>query len=232
MSPLCHVSSFLKDVLLFSCVASSGLVSSCLLPLLSYLFLSWLCSWFLLSTLGSLFSNLWRAPKALLGASWGLWGASWGPLEAPGPFLAASGPLLGASWAALGVSWASLGPPLGPSWPLLGCPYGLLGLSWGALERSGRLQNWFRLKTRKSSTVQHFSWFFEPPGPLLEPPGGLLVALEAAQWLRQWPWSPEWLRQWPLRGPSGSGRGSWAESQVGPESRNAEGSETRAVFIV
>ena len=130
------------------------------------------------------------------------------PFGAPWPLLAASGPLLGGSWAAPGASWASLGPPLGPSWPLLGFAEGLLGLPWRALERSWRLVWRVRPKTRKSSTVQRFSWFFGPQGALLGPPGSLWAPLGAAQWPRKWPCRPEWLRKWPLERPSGAGSGS------------------------
>ena len=155
-------------------------------------------------------------------------GPSEGSWAAPGRFWAAPGRLLGRSWRLLGLPGAALGP----SWSLLGSTYGLLGLSWGALERSGRLQSWLRLKTRKSSTVQHFSWFFEPPGLLLGPP-------EGSWWLMERPSGSE---SGP-GGPSGSQGGPW-EARVAPEvapghgpkgprsRRNHEASETRAVFLL
>ena len=195
-------------------LSSSSVVSSCRVP----------CC--------LVFSSL--GPSVLsLGASWKplrrLWGDLLGLREPSGGLLrpivalltglGASriirAPVPGRPWALLGGPWAALGS----SWLLLGLPWAALGRSWAAPEAllappgrllgpSGRLESRVLPKSRISSTVQRFSWFFGGPGGLLAPPGALLEP----SWR---PLGPSWrllgrpscswvALGWLLAGPSGS----------------------------
>ena len=125
--------------------------------------------------------------KDLLTSDFGPPGASWGvfldllaALGAPGRIWAARGPFWGALGAPFGVllaplelPQAALGRLRGPLGVLLGPSWRLLGRSGRLLGRSGRPQSCVLPKSRKSSTVQRFCWFLQPPGASPRPPDQL-----------------------------------------------------------
>ena len=191
----------------------SSLDLACLVFVFGGLFLS--CPVF--SSLGP--SALWGVLESLLGTSggtsWGLWEPSGGLLRPWTHSWAAPGPPLGPP----GGPWAPIWAALGSSWLLLGLAWAALGRSWGVPEAllappgrllgpSGRLESRVLPKSRISSTVQRFSWFFGGQGGLLAPPGALLEP----SWR---PLGPSWrllgrpscswvALGWLLAGPSGS----------------------------
>ena len=194
-------------------LSSSSVVFSCRVP--SCLVFSSLSPSVLWGLLGTLFG-------ASGGTSWGLRepsGSLFRPILAPWTGLGASRviprPVPGRPRALLGGPWAALGS----SWLLLGLPWAALGRSWAAPEAllappgrllgpSGRLESRVLPKSRISSTVQRFSWFFGGPGGLLAPPGALLEPswrpLGPSWRLLGCPWPSLVALGWLLAGPSGS----------------------------